>query len=186
MNHSHIGPKPIIFAVLMALALAGAALALLFSPVQAKENSAPAKPTGLTATASYDSVTLTWDDPQDDSITGYVILRRNRDTDALGQFTELVNDTGSAATAYTDGSVAAGTPLHLPHQGHQRARDERAFAVVRYRHPISSRTRQAHGADGDGVARPGGPDLGRSQRRQHYRLRHPAARPRYRRRGPVH
>ena len=110
MNHSHIGPKPIIFAVLMALALAGAALALLFSPVQAKENSAPAKPTGLTATASYDSVTLTWDDPQDDSITGYVILRRNRDTDALGQFTELVNDTGSAATAYTDGSVAAGTP----------------------------------------------------------------------------
>ena len=90
--------------------LAGAALALLFSPVQAKDGFAPAKPTGLTAAVSHDSVTLTWDDPQDDSITGYVILRRNRDTDAEGQFTELVADTGSAATAYTDDSVAAETP----------------------------------------------------------------------------
>ena len=70
----------------------------------------PAKPTGLSAEVSHDSVTLTWDAPQDDSITGYVILRRNRDTDAQGQFTELVADTGSAATGYTDGSVAAGTP----------------------------------------------------------------------------
>ena len=70
----------------------------------------PAAPSGLTAAVSHDSVTLTWDDPGDDSITGYVILRRNRDTDAEGQFTELVNDTGSAATAYTDGTVAAETP----------------------------------------------------------------------------
>ena len=29
----------------------------------------PAKPKGLSATASHDSVTLTWDDPNDDSIT---------------------------------------------------------------------------------------------------------------------
>ena len=53
---------------------------------------------------------LTWDDPNDDSITGYVILRRNRDTDAQGQFSELVADTGSAATTYTDDSMAAETP----------------------------------------------------------------------------
>ena len=70
----------------------------------------PAKPTGLTATASHDSVTLTWDDPQDDSITGYVILRRNRDTDPKGEFTTLVEDTDTAATTYTDDSVAAETP----------------------------------------------------------------------------
>ena len=39
----------------------------------------PAKPTGLSAAVvSHDAVTLTWDDPQDDSITGYVILRRDR------------------------------------------------------------------------------------------------------------
>ena len=86
-----------------------AALALLF-PVQAQEGSAPAKPTGLSATASHDRVFLTWDDPNDDSITGYVILRRNRQTDRKGEFRELVPDTGTAATTYTDDRVAAGTP----------------------------------------------------------------------------
>ena len=67
----------------------------------------PAKPTGLTAAPSHDQVVLSWDDPQDDSITGYVILRRNRATTAPGEFTELVSDTGSAATTYTDDSVSA-------------------------------------------------------------------------------
>ena len=69
----------------------------------------PATPTGLTAAASHDRVVLRWDDPQDDSITGYVILRRNRATTDPGEFTELVSDTGSAATTYTDDSVAADT-----------------------------------------------------------------------------
>ena len=69
----------------------------------------PAKPTGLTAAASHNQVVLSWDDPQDDSITGYVILRRNRATTAPGEFTELVADTGSAANTYTDGSVSADT-----------------------------------------------------------------------------
>ena len=70
----------------------------------------PAKPTGLSATPSHDRVVLTWDDPNDDTITGYVILRRNRETDAQGQFTELEPDTGTAATTYTDDTVAAETP----------------------------------------------------------------------------
>ena len=69
----------------------------------------PDQPTGLDAMATHDAITLTWDDPQDESITGYVILRRNRDTDAKGEFTELTADTGSAATTYTDASVAAET-----------------------------------------------------------------------------
>ena len=69
----------------------------------------PAKPTGLSATASHDSVTLTWDDPGDDTITGYVILRRVRENDVGGEFSELVPDTGSAATTYTDDTVVAGT-----------------------------------------------------------------------------
>ena len=68
----------------------------------------PAKPTGLSATASHDSVTLTWNDPGDDSITGYVILRRVRENDVGGEFSELVPDTGSTATTYTDDTVAAG------------------------------------------------------------------------------
>ena len=70
----------------------------------------PAKPTGLSATATHDSVTLTWEDPDDDSITGYVILRRLRYDDPKGEFDELVADTGTAATTYTDASVAAETP----------------------------------------------------------------------------
>ena len=69
----------------------------------------PTKPRGLSATASHDSVTLTWNDPGDDSITGYVILRRVRENDVGGDFSVLVADTGSAATTYTDDTVAAGT-----------------------------------------------------------------------------
>ena len=69
----------------------------------------PDKPRGLSATATHDSVTLTWDDPGDDSITGYVILRRHRYDDPKGHFDELVADTGTADTTYTDDTVAAGT-----------------------------------------------------------------------------
>ena len=70
----------------------------------------PAKPTGLSATASHDQVALTWNDPNDDSIDGYVILRRNREDDAKGEFSILVGNTGSAATTYTDDTVKAKTP----------------------------------------------------------------------------
>ena len=69
----------------------------------------PDKPTGLSATATHDQVVLIWDDPGDDSITGYVILRRHRYDDPKGHFDELVADTGTAATTYTDDTVAAGT-----------------------------------------------------------------------------
>ena len=69
----------------------------------------PAQPTGLSATATHDQVTLTWDDPSDDSVTGYVILRRLRYDDPKGHFDELTADTGTAATTYTDDTVAAET-----------------------------------------------------------------------------
>ena len=68
----------------------------------------PDKPTGLEATESHGQVVLTWDDPGDDSITGYVILRRVRENNTGGDFSVLVSDTGSAATTYTDDTVAAG------------------------------------------------------------------------------
>ncbi len=67
----------------------------------------PAKPRGLSATASHDRVVLTWDGPNDDSITGYVILRRVRVNDTGGDFSVLVADTGTAALTYTDNTVAA-------------------------------------------------------------------------------
>ena len=70
----------------------------------------PDKPRGLEATtATHDSVTLTWDDPGDDSITGYVILRRVPGVDPEGHFDVLVANTGTAATTYTDNNVEAGT-----------------------------------------------------------------------------
>ena len=75
----------------------------------AEPSEPPDKPTGLDATSTHDSVTLTWDDPQDDSITGYVILRRVRVNDQGGDFSELVANTGSAATTYTDNEVADST-----------------------------------------------------------------------------
>ena len=95
----------------------------------------PDKPTGLEATESHGQVVLTWDDPGDDSITGYVILRRVRENNTGGDFSVLVADTGTAATTYTDDTVAAGATLHLPHQGHQRARNKRAVPLVPHRHP---------------------------------------------------
>ena len=69
----------------------------------------PDKPRNLSATATHDSVTLTWDDPGDDTITGYVILRRIPGVDPQGHFDELVANTGTAATTYTDDEVAAET-----------------------------------------------------------------------------
>ena len=73
--------------------------------IETLEVPVPAKPTGLNATATHDQVALTWDDPGDYSITGYVILRRHRYDDPKGHFDELVADTGTAATTYTDDTV---------------------------------------------------------------------------------
>ena len=65
----------------------------------------PDKPTGLSAAVSHDAVTLTWDDPQDDAITGYVILRRDRAIHPVGTFVTIAGDTGSTDTTYTDATV---------------------------------------------------------------------------------
>ena len=67
----------------------------------------PAKPTGLSATLSHDRVVLTWDDPNDDTITGYVILRRDKDIHEEGTFETVESDTGSTDTTYTDDTVEA-------------------------------------------------------------------------------
>ena len=66
----------------------------------------PAQPTGLTGTVSHDAVSLSWDDPGDESVTGYQVLRRDKALHALGVFLVHVDDTGSAETTYTDTDVA--------------------------------------------------------------------------------
>ena len=50
-------------------------------------------------------MTLAWNDPQDDSITGYVILRRDRAIHPVGTFVTIAGDTGSTDTTYTDATV---------------------------------------------------------------------------------
>ena len=71
----------------------------------------PPKPTNLQATKNDDgSITLTWNAPDDDTITGYRILRR---IPQVGQdtLTVYVRNTGSTATTYTD----TNTTLQVQH-----------------------------------------------------------------------
>ena len=59
----------------------------------------PARPTGLGATATFEIVSLTWDDPADPSITSYQILRR----DLTGGGTLGVHiDMAPVGTSYDD------------------------------------------------------------------------------------
>ena len=68
----------------------------------------PPAPTNLTATVNPDgTVTLSWDAPDDDSITGYQILRR-RPTEGEDTLLIYVQDTGSAAATFTDTGVTPG------------------------------------------------------------------------------
>ena len=106
------------YRALLAIALLlAAAFSLLTAGDSARAQTAvPAAPTGLTVgSASHDAVSLTWDDPGNDSITGYQVLRRSRDGDEYGdgqgaaEFVPVVGDTGSSATSYTDRSVTART-----------------------------------------------------------------------------
>ena len=92
-------------------ALVATLLVLASNPLTAAGSSddPPEQPTGLTGTVAHNQVALTWDDPGDGSITGYQILRRDKAVDDPGVFHVHVDDTGSAATSYTDRSVAAGT-----------------------------------------------------------------------------
>ncbi len=69
----------------------------------------PPAPTNLTAVVNEDgSVTLTWDAPDDDSVTGYLILRR-RPYEGEKALLVYVENTGSTATTFTDADVTAGT-----------------------------------------------------------------------------
>ena len=92
----------------MPLGLAAALLTAVLASValaQSPELEPPGRPQALQAVVSHDAVSLSWDDPGDASISGYQILRRLRDHSPVGQFEVLVEDTGSAASAYVDRQV---------------------------------------------------------------------------------
>ena len=62
----------------------------------------PPAPTGLTGTINDDgSITLSWTAPDDDSVTGYQILRRRPQREET-DLEVYVDDTGSPAATYTD------------------------------------------------------------------------------------
>lgn len=69
----------------------------------------PASPTGLRV-VEVDGVgaRLSWNDPGDDSISGYRVLRRDRAVHGPGVFETIEEDTADADPAYVDATIAAG------------------------------------------------------------------------------
>ena len=75
---------------------------------QQTPQSPPPAPINLTATVNADGhIVLSWTAPDDDSITGYQILRR-RPGEGESALLMYVADTQSTATTFTDTGVAAG------------------------------------------------------------------------------
>ena len=70
--------------------------------------SPPPAPQNLAATATHNSVTLSWTAPDDSTVTGYQVLRRRPNHGETGLLVH-VSDTGSTATTYTDSAVQAST-----------------------------------------------------------------------------
>ena len=91
--------------------LASFALLLSVFPIPASAQTGPTKPPAvprnLVATTSETSVTLSWDDSEDSSITGYRIVRRI--VERGQKFEVIAEDTGSAQTSYVDQDVTLNT-----------------------------------------------------------------------------
>ena len=78
-------------------------------PDETVQNDPPAVPTGLTASnVQHDSLTLTWDDPKDDGITGYQVMRG----DSATSLSTLQDNTQSVSTEYEDDTVEPETTYH--------------------------------------------------------------------------
>ena len=65
----------------------------------------PERPADLQASASHDSVTLTWTASTDDTVTHYAVLRRDRNADDAGVF-EVIESNAGPGASYTDDSVS--------------------------------------------------------------------------------
>ena len=108
----------------------------------------PAKPTGVDVGTTHFSVLLLWTDPDDDTITGYQVLRG----DAEDSLAVLTDDTGDAATtSYTDDSVAAATTYYYAIRARNAAGLSEPSDTVNARtHPAPSEpeiAQQVAGAD---------------------------------------
>lgn len=72
------------------------------SPLGSPNVEIPDTPENLTAALDENEIVLQWSDPNDDTITGYRILRRDKDLHNLGHFEVHVDDTESATNTYRD------------------------------------------------------------------------------------
>ena len=134
--------------LLTGLAILAASLLLVPWAVQAQSqevtptaaatgSNPPAKPTNLQASAEHDSVTLTWTASTDQTVTHYAILRRNRDTDALGVF-HVIESNAGPGTSYTDMLGSGGEQVRLPREGGQPHRRQPVVRLRQSRHPGSA------------------------------------------------
>ena len=136
----------------------------------------PARPTGLTGTFTHESVSLSWDDPADPSITSYQILRRQPGIHEPGESRALLHR--PCRRHQQLGHVVRGhlgrgrNQLRLPSHGPQQCRSERAQQLLRRRPPSRSRsnartTGSAKGPHGRGGWRDAGrPVVDRAGRRR--------------------
>ena len=113
---------------------------------QQTPQSPPPAPINLTATVNADGhIVLSWTAPDDDSITGYQILRR-RPSEGEGALLVYVANTQGTATTFTDTGVTAGGQARVPGEGHQRVGPER---LVQLRQPDAlARIHRRTGMDG--------------------------------------
>ena len=89
----------------------------------------PPAPLNLTARANDDgSVTVSWDAPNDDSITGYRVLRR-QPGEAEFSMAESEVHTGGTETTYTDDHLTLDVASRLQCKSDQRGRFERAVQL---------------------------------------------------------
>ena len=69
----------------------------------------PSRPTGLVATGVQGYVQLSWNGPQDDSITHYKVFRRNVSPGVQETMQTLTANTGGSTNSYTDSTAEPGT-----------------------------------------------------------------------------
>ena len=90
----------------------------------------PDSPTGLAATATHNTVFLTWDDPSDSTITSYQILRRNiSDGGSLGVHIDNV-PIGTAYADTTDVSINTFYSYRIKARNSQGLSNQSSFANI--------------------------------------------------------
>ena len=75
---------------------------------QSDDSTAPPKPAGLAALeVSHNSVTVGWEQTDNGEVTGFQVLRRDREVHAQGQFKILADHVAATARRYVDETVEA-------------------------------------------------------------------------------